>query len=277
MNRIVLAASLSLFPAALSAQTCMGGASFADRRAQVGADLSFSTGARSVNAGLGLGSLSGPFLSLGFGRAYDDDLNEAASVYSGTAGFGLQLPPRQTTQLCPFISGLALTGVDLADGTRLSAQVFGLGASVGTALRVTPALEVVPFAGVALLTQVTRIYYPSLDDVAGQTDHRYPVSLGAGLVFGKVITIRPSTTFTVAEGRTTTSYGLRFSASFGSVPRRVPLRPGEGSLATVWVNTRVGVYYCQRSRLYGATPQGAFMTEREALASGATPEYGRRC
>jgi hypothetical protein len=277
MNRLLLAASLSLVPAAVSAQRCMGGASFADRRAQVGADASFGTGARSVGGDIGVGGLAGPFASLGFGTAHDDDIDDDATLFGATAGVGLRLPPGQSAQLCPFISAQFLRGVQLETGERLSAQTFALGASVGMARSVTPVLEVVPFASAALLTQVTTFALPPFGAEAAATDNYYAVSLGAGLVLGKAITIRPSTTLTVAEGRTTPSYGLRFAFGFGAVPRRAPPREGEGSLATVWLNTRSGVYYCRGSTLYGATPHGAFMTERQALASGATPEYGRRC
>lgn len=283
MNRIVLAASLALFPlfpAALSAQRCTGGASFADRRAQVGADASVGTGARSVSGSLSVGSLAGPFASLGVGTMHDEDLDDDATVFSATAGIEVSLPPGPKTQLCPFISVLVINGVEFDTGERLAAEVFGFGASVGTALSATPTLDVVPFAGAALVTQSTTIRFPpgpTGGPTVADTDLRYAVSVGAGLVFRKVITIRPSTTFTVAEGQTSTSYGLRFSFSFGAVPRRAPLGEGEGSLAIVWVNTRSGVYYCQGSFLYGATPYGTFMTERQALATGATPARGRRC
>ena len=63
----------------------------------------------------------------------------------------------------------------------------------------------------------------------------------------------------------------------GPIPRRAPTSGGEGSLAIVWLNTRTGVYYCSGSRWYGATAYGTFVTEREALTSGARPEFGERC
>jgi hypothetical protein len=172
-----------------------------------------------------------------------------------------------------------LDDIDLGNGEHLSAQVYGLGASLGMALRVTRSLEVVPFASAALFTQVSRMRFPSGPE-AGWTDHSRSLSLGAGLVFGKVVTIRPSATFTVAEAQpttATTSYGLRFSSSFGRVARRAPLGAEEGSLDTVWMDRRTGMYYCRGSKTFGATPYGTFVTEREALAAGASPEYGRRC
>lgn len=275
MKRIVLAASLSLFPAALSAQTCMGGASFADRRAQIGADASFSTGGRSSSGSVSIGS-DGPFATVGFGRSHDDDIDDDATVFAATAGLGFPLRPRPKMQLCPFISAVVLNGREFS-GYRISSHAFGFGASVGTILSSMPGFEVVPFANAALITQTTTTRFPTASLTTAQNITGYGVSVGAGFVFAKAVTIRPSTTYAVAEGRTTTSYGLLFSIGFGTVARRARVDEGSGSLATVWLNTRGNVYYCQGSRWFGATAYGSLMTEREALATGARPEHGRRC
>ena len=93
----------------------------------------------------------------------------------------------------------------------------------------------------------------------------------------RMITLRPSVTLTFADERTSAAFGLHLSISFGRVTPRRPVGEGEGSLTTVWLNTDVGVYYCPGSMPYGATPHGTFMTEREALAAGASPAQGRRC
>jgi hypothetical protein len=91
-----------------------------------------------------------------------------------------------------------------------------------------------------------------------------------------VLTVRPSTNI-ATHGRTTQSFGLRVSYAFGHVTIPPPPRPGDGSLATVWVNPRAMVYYCSQSRSFGNTADGHFMTEREALGAGYTPEFGKRC
>jgi hypothetical protein len=36
----------------------------------------------------------------------------------------------------------------------------------------------------------------------------------------------------------------------------------------VWVNTETGVYYGQRSRFYGTTRNGKYMTEQDAKQAG---------
>jgi hypothetical protein len=273
---IVLAASLSLLPSALSAQRCLGNASFADRRAHVGADAAFSPDGRSVGGALAFGFPRGPFASVGFGTTHNDDLDDDATLFTATAGVGIPLGPTAKTQLCPFISAVVVNGVELPFGERLSSQAFGFGASVGRTLNPTATLEVVPSVAGALVTQQITVY-STPGGTLSITDSHHAVSFGAGLVLAKVITVRPFTTLTFAEGETNSSYGLHVSFGFVGATHRPRAVEGAGSEITVWVNTRARVYYCPASPSYGATPQGDFMTEREALASGATPASGKRC
>lgn len=88
-------------------------------------------------------------------------------------------------------------------------------------------------------------------------------------------------------------WGLAASASRRSVADIAPLAQDRESPAvdpkpstkpergvkgdSVWVNTRSSVYHCPGSRWYGATAQGRYSTERDAIASGARPAYGRAC
>jgi len=43
--------------------------------------------------------------------------------------------------------------------------------------------------------------------------------------------------------------------------------PGGGH-GLVWVNTEAGVYYGERSPLYGRTRNGKYMTEQDAIQAG---------
>ncbi|WP_243351850.1 hypothetical protein [Stenotrophomonas acidaminiphila] len=45
----------------------------------------------------------------------------------------------------------------------------------------------------------------------------------------------------------------------------------------VWINTGSHVYHCPGTRYFGATRQGRYATEAEAVASGNRPAYGARC
>lgn len=275
MNRIILAASLAAFPSALCAQTCLGGASFAHRRALIGSDVSSATGARSASVGLGIGSQAGPFALVGYGRAHDDALADDAILFSGTVGVGFGLRAKPTTQFCPIFSARALNGALLPSGESVSSQSFGLGVSIGTLLGVTPDVAFVPFVSGATVTETATINRFS-GVVVAETERHTELSLGLGLVFAKMLNIRPSATFAMHEGQTSRTLGVRLSYSFGAV-RRATVVKGPGSNATVWLDPRSKLYYCQGSRMYGGTMYGSFTTEREAIASGATPENGKRC
>jgi hypothetical protein len=279
MSRVVhilLAVSLSLLPTSLAAQRCMGSTSFEDRRAQVIADMSVTTGAQSVGGGIAAGSrgAAGPFASASYGRLNDKEVDATVSQLSLMGGAAVW--SRANAQLCPFVTGQVFSDMSVGNGEKLSAKIFGLGVSLGKTLRVRPALDIVPFARAAIVTQANELRLRN--GVLTAWSERYrDLSLGAGFVLGNVFTVRPSATLISYRDRATVSYELRVSSSFGRLPARVVLGPNEGSLATVWMDKREGLYYCSRSRRYGATANGSFMTERQALAAGANPEYGKRC
>jgi hypothetical protein len=53
--------------------------------------------------------------------------------------------------------------------------------------------------------------------------------------------------------------------------------PDAGGALKVWVNTASGVYHCPRTRYYGNTKTGKYMTEVAARAAGNRPAYGQPC
>lgn len=46
---------------------------------------------------------------------------------------------------------------------------------------------------------------------------------------------------------------------------------------TVWVNTKSGVYHCPKTRWYGNTKNGKYMTQQEAQSKGHRPAHGTLC
>lgn len=49
------------------------------------------------------------------------------------------------------------------------------------------------------------------------------------------------------------------------------------STVQVWVEANTGTYYCAGSVLYGKTPKGRYMVEREAYGAGYRASLGRTC
>jgi hypothetical protein len=45
----------------------------------------------------------------------------------------------------------------------------------------------------------------------------------------------------------------------------------------VWVNTKSGIYHCARSKDYGRTGDGVYMTQAQAQLDGKRPARGKVC
>ena len=275
--RALAVLSLALLPAVLPAQTCMGSASFANRRAQIGADYSAGSSANSTTVGASLGARLGPFLSMAGGRTHVDNLLNNATVVDVAAALSTELFGSAETALCPFVSVSVINGFDLPAGQGGWWRTYGAGLGLGMSLKAGEGFEAVPFASAALVLPTALIVHRGLELPLGWTDENYlAASFGVGFVFGQALTVRPSAGF-LTHGRTTGSLALRVSYAFGHVTVPPPPRPADGSLATVWVNPRSMVYYCSGSRSFGNTADGQFMTEREAIAAGYTADRGRQC
>jgi len=52
---------------------------------------------------------------------------------------------------------------------------------------------------------------------------------------------------------------------------KAALTPAPGGTGLVWVNTSSHVYHYQKSRWYGKTKEGKYMTEEEAKEDGNRP------
>ncbi len=60
-------------------------------------------------------------------------------------------------------------------------------------------------------------------------------------------------------------------------PSARPSSESAGDDIQVWVNTDSGVYHCPKTRWFGNTKKGKYMTQGEAVAEGNRPAYGKRC
>ena len=276
IHRILLAATcLTALSTPLRAQTCMGGATFAHRRAQMNGDFSSrGSAAYAAETGASLGATPGPFLTLGVGLAHDNNLRGNATALDGTAGLGFPVLSHPETELCPFFAFATLNGVDLP-GERIASLSYGIGLGLGTRLSSDSGFAVVPFVGGAFLLNSSTVSFGHAE--ATGVDNFFNGSVGVGFVIQDVFTIRPSASYVIAHGQTTSSFALRFSYSFGIVPPHIRPAAGDGSMSSVWVNPREMIYYCSGSRWYGGTAEGSFMTEREAIAAGFGAEHGKRC
>lgn len=61
------------------------------------------------------------------------------------------------------------------------------------------------------------------------------------------------------------------------LPLSTPPAHSTGGDIQVWVNTDSGIYHCPRTKWYGTTKEGEYMTQAEAQERNHRPAYGKIC
>ena len=105
----------------------------------------------------------------------------------------------------------------------------------------------------------------------------------AGLIFASGFiaarTLLPTGTSIDSSGGATSSDNSTVklgTTELDVIPGGSSVSSGNPSV-TVWVNTKSGVYHCPKTRWYGNTKQGEYMTQKDAQSKGYRPAYGIVC
>jgi len=226
MQRITkLAIATALLAAAVSApvraQSCAGTASFAAGRMRVGAGATFGDGAQAFGAQLAAGQAKGAFAGATLSRVDIDDVNEGATAFGGTAGYGYDVASTHAVQLCPTVGFGYTSGpkFESAGGSLdFGARSLSAGVSLGGVLTSTSTLSVVPFAGLSYVNQHSTMELRPASGEASEESSSEDfalLDLGAGFVLNQVMTIRPMVSLPMGLEDAKTSYGIGFSFNFG--------------------------------------------------------------
>lgn len=225
---VVLAAGLSIAGAgAAGAQTCLGYAPFANGPARVNGDLILGDRILDANgntygAGIAVGGSQAPV----FGGATVsgtrlDGLDGTARNLGVSGGFRIPLVSHPGTELCPigeFVHTwgpafpVTSNGIPAGVGHSLSNAV-SLGGAMGHPFVANPSVTLVPFADVRWVHVSARGWSPI--DTSTAYDSYGSVTLGAGIMFSKTVTLRPAVAIPIAANDASSVFLISIGFSLG--------------------------------------------------------------
>ncbi|MFA6166931.1 MAG: hypothetical protein WC700_09960 [Gemmatimonadaceae bacterium] len=210
--------SLVATPAVVNAQRCLGTASFADGhlRAQVG--RSSVQGWRSTRVGLSLGHERGAFVSGGASRGTYD--NSDVTVNGLSASVGYQVPVGTRVQVCPTLSVGRSTFTYYTSRSHVDywGTATGISTSVGVTAWSSSRFDFVPSAELAYSRSSERMQSATrgMENEAQGTYGSGGLSITAGLIFGKVISVSPFVALPVGVRGANNVSGISVAISFGN-------------------------------------------------------------
>jgi len=202
---------------ATSAQVCQGTAPFSAGSDRVGAGMQFTDGAKSYGGGLAFGSSNSLWAGATGSRTQFDGVDAGATSMSVEGGYSIAMNTERTVQLCPLVGFAYQSGPDFDTGfgtVNSSARAFAFGGTIGTTVPMSPTFDFVPFGGATYeLDHVTG----SFNGLSSSGDQNYTnITLGAGFVFNKTLTIQPSVSIPAGLDGAKPTYGISFAFNFGT-------------------------------------------------------------
>lgn len=218
-GRLLSAVAIGVLAAVpgLDAQTCQGAASYRSGPMRVGAGLEFQDGANTYGAAFGFGSPAGPFASVGLGRTEYKDIDGNGTNFAVSGGYAVDLDPTKTVQLCPLAGFVYQSGPDIDTGfgtASTSVHAFALGGSIGGSIPVSPTVAFVPFGGAEFDIAQAKVSFGGSSET--NSENYTIVTLGAGFVFNRTLTIQPSVHIPMGLEGAKSSFGLAFGYNFGA-------------------------------------------------------------
>ncbi|HMH25914.1 MAG TPA: outer membrane beta-barrel protein [Gemmatimonadaceae bacterium] len=186
-------AGIAVCTTAATAQVCQGDLSFRGSQKHVGAALGLSNNSTSFGGGLSLGHSKGWFGGGSLGMASYDNISAHSVALGGAVGYAMPLAKGSQWQMCPGATLSLGFGPNFdAGGTtaHTTTQTLALGVSVGTAVKMSKSVNVLPFGSAAL--GHTRVAV-SANGNSGSADDSYLVlGMGAGFQFSPNLVVSPA-------------------------------------------------------------------------------------
>jgi len=181
----VLTIALSIVAgASASAQTCVGYAPFANGPTRVSGDVSFADHATSYGAGVVFGA-------------------SQPSLFGGASISGTRFDGTNETA-----KNLGLSG-----GFSVSSNSISLGGAIGHPFAASPTVTLVPFADLRWIHFSGKVK-SDLGEATG-SDNFGSLTLGAGIMFTKTVTLRPAIAIPIAEDNASTVFLISLGFNLG--------------------------------------------------------------
>jgi hypothetical protein len=217
--RVLVALSVLIPMGQARAQRCMGVASFASGSGRIAAGASLTGGSKNYGMHLAIGQDKGAFASGTFSRTTFDNASFALTGLAGSIGYQLELGDRSNVEFCPvagvsYFSGSHGYGASYVD---VSSTEFGFGGSVGFVASSSASFELVPAVGFQYLTNNSKAMVTAFgNSSSGTGSSNYGiVSVSAGFVFNKSVTLQPIIEIPVSLANGKASYGIGIGLNFG--------------------------------------------------------------
>jgi hypothetical protein len=213
----LLLALFATIRAPIQAQTCRGLAPFSAGPAQVSGKAATTRGSNDLSASLGYGFSSGVFGLAVVGTRSVEAFEGSALDLGASAGYQIPLGTQTTFELCPVIGfnlGIGPNKSFSSDVDR-SSRTASLGVSVGTSLRASPRLRLVPNAGIYYSTDDTKAVNSAGTTLFEISDSHGLVQLGLGMVLSSNISIRPGVDIPIGLEGSEPTISLMLGYNFG--------------------------------------------------------------
>lgn len=188
-------AGIAMTATVAAAQVCQGDLSFRSSSTHVGGNLGLSDGSTSFGGGLTFGHRQGWYSGVGIGMSSYDNLDGNRIAVGGGLGYSMPLQAKSKWQVCPggtLSLGFGPNYTTGAGDIKTSSQSASLGASFGTAVKLTKKVNLLPFGSVGV--GHTRLS-AKLNGTSNSASDTYALlGAGAGFQLTPSLVLRPALT-----------------------------------------------------------------------------------
>ncbi len=206
--------------APVRAQTCLGYPSFAVGTLRMGVHAASIDQVKAVGASFAFGDSTGIFGGPSFEYQSFPSPDDKALVYVGHVGWSFDVADGGRVGFCPLVVGTLQEGpTGVTTGSRLtetSATNYGLGASIGGTIPLTPRVHLVPFLTAVYSAWSSKYTIHDVVELLSTNSGSYlALTVGAGVTIDRNWSIRPSIAIPVGltGGKTTLNVAVSLTPS----------------------------------------------------------------